>query len=250
MREYIFIFSILLIIHPVFSYTCRLEHGYYGDRACNSNTFKSKCPDLIKICDDRAKGKYCSSYSSNHLKTLIYNALKKCNLVDEFDYKKCMPGYYPKRICQVYTQLIRTTSIIRSCYPIHQECKKKTKNDEDFKRCVIREKEQIDAGNIKADIDCEVGKKTIPKFIDTSACYPYCKGGTFQKETCEMKCLRLRHYPVCCDIKNNDKYYVCKDYYVFDPDYLNGIPFVRTKAKCELCGEKKHPKCNEFGWGK
>jgi len=63
-----------------------------------------------------------------------------------------------------------------------------------------------------------------------------------------MKCLNLRHYPVCCDIKNNDKFKVCKNYYVFDPNVNAGIDFFRTKKKCELCGDKKHPKCNEFGF--
>ena len=252
MREYIFIFSLLLIIHPIFSFYCRYEGGqYYGSRACDGkdNIFKSKCPALINICNDREKGKYCYGHSVYYLKTSIYDALKKCNLVDEFDYKKCMPGFYAKRTCQVFRELIVSRDIVRECYPIHQVCKRKTKNDEDFKRCVIKEKEQIDAGNMKADIDCEVVKKIIPKFIDTSACYPRCKGGTFQKEECIMKCLRLRHYPLCCDIKNNDKYYVCKNYFIFDPEYLNGIEFVRTKKKCELCKETKDPRCDEFGWG-
>ena len=44
-----------------------------------------------------------------------------------------------------------------------------------------------------------------------TACYPYCKGGIFVKETCIMKYLNLRHYLVCCDIKNNDKCYVSKN---------------------------------------
>ena len=44
-----------------------------------------------------------------------------------------------------------------------------------------------------------------------------------------MKCLNLRHYPVCCDIKNNDKFKVCKNYYVFDPNVNAGIDFFRTK---------------------
>ena len=248
MRKYFFIFSILLIIHPIFSYTCHLEGGYFGDRACNDNTFKSRCPNLINISNDRAKDKYCYFYGIKGLKSLIYSAIEKCKLLDEFEYKKCNPGFYPKRTCIVVNRDFGDKNIIRSCYPIHQECKKKTKNDEEFKRCMETEKKQIDAGNIKADRDCEVEKKIIPDFYDTNACYPYCKGSTFQKETCTMKCLSLRHYPVCCDIKNNDKYYVCENYYDFDPNKLNGIPFVRTKKKCELCGEKKHPRCYEFGW--
>ena len=248
MRENIFILFILLIIHPIFSYTCHLEGDNWCDRACNVNTYKDRCPSLKKVCDERATGKYCYVYGIKGLKSSIWRSLKDCDLLDEFDKKKCNPGFYPKRTCIVINKRWGEKEIRRECYAIDQECRKKSKNDEDFKKCVETEKKQIDSGNIKADIDCEVEKKKIPDNYMTNACYPYCKGGTFQKETCTMKCLNLRHYPVCCDVKNNDKYYVCKNYYVFDPNYLNGIPFVRTKKKCELCGEKRHPKCNEFGW--
>jgi len=128
MRENIFIFSIILIIHPIFSYICHLEGDGWCNKACNDNTYKGRCPDLKKVCDDREKNKYCYIDGIKDLKSFIYNALIKCNLLDEFDNKKCNPGFYPKRICHEITrQLYPTKEIRRSCYPIHQECKKKQK---------------------------------------------------------------------------------------------------------------------------
>jgi len=249
MREYIFIFSILLIIYPIFSYTCHLEGDNWCSRACDVNAYKDRCPNLKKVCDERAKGKYCFVYGIKSLKSSIWRSLKNCDLLDEFDHKKCNPGFYPKRKCHLYNrQLYPTKGIIRECYPIHQECKKKTKNDADFKACVVREKEQIDEGNIKADIDCEIEKRKIPNFIDTSACYPRCREGTFIEKSCTMKCYNLRHYPVCCDLKNKDKYYVCKNYFVFDLEANHSLDFLRTKKKCELCKDIKPKECYDWGF--
>ena len=62
MRKNIFILFILIIIYPILSYTCNLEGDTLGERACNVNTYKDRCQNLKKICDDRAKGLYCSFY--------------------------------------------------------------------------------------------------------------------------------------------------------------------------------------------
>jgi len=77
------------------------------------------------------------------LRSSIWNNLKHCDLLDEFEKKKCNPGFYPKRKCIVYERW-GTKKLNRECYPIDQKCKKKSKNDEDFKRCVETEKKEID----------------------------------------------------------------------------------------------------------
>ena len=247
MRENILFLYILLIVHPIFSFKCFLERGDWCERACNVNKYKDRCPYLKKVCDERATGKYCKRDWVEVLKSYIWRGLKDCNLLDEFDKKKCDPGFYPKRTC-LGNKRMDNLNLKRECYPIDEECKKKSKNDEDFKRCLELEKKLIDKGNAKADIVCEVEKRSIPDNYMTTACYPRCRGGTFIKETCTQKCLNLRHYPVCCDLKNEDKYYVCQNYFVFDINANHGIDFVRTKKKCELCGDKKPPKCYEYGF--
>ena len=91
---------------------------------------------MKKVIDERATGKYCKRDRLDVLKSNIWRNLKDCNLLDEFDKKKCETGFFPKRTCLVNKIRTGDLNLKREFFPIDEEFKKKSKKDEDFKRCL------------------------------------------------------------------------------------------------------------------